>query len=64
LNPTRPGCPLRERFELPLFDRWHQELGTNMATTDEKRIDDRVKEIVCDQLGVKADEVKPSSSFV
>ncbi|MCY4016299.1 MAG: acyl carrier protein [Gammaproteobacteria bacterium] len=35
-----------------------------MATTDEKRIDDRVKEIVCDQLGVKADEVKPSSSFV
>ena len=35
-----------------------------MANIDEKRIDDRVKEIVCDQLGVKADDVKPSSSFV
>ncbi len=37
-----------------------------MANTEErdKRIDDRVKEIVCDQLGVKAEDVKPSSSFV
>ncbi len=37
-----------------------------MANNDErdKRIDERVKEIVCDQLGVKAEEVKPSASFV
>ncbi len=37
-----------------------------MANTDErdKRIDERVKEIVCDQLGVKAEDVKPSASFV
>ena len=37
-----------------------------MAKNDEsdKRIDERVKEIVCDQLGVKAEDVKPSSSFV
>ena len=37
-----------------------------MANIDEsdKRIDDRVKEIVCDQLGVKAEDVKPSASFV
>ena len=37
-----------------------------MAKIDEsdKRIDERVKEIVCDQLGVKAEDVKPSASFV
>ncbi len=37
-----------------------------MANNDErdKRIDERVKEIVCDQLGVKAEDVKPSASFV
>ncbi len=37
-----------------------------MAKNDEsdKRIDERVKEIVCDQLGVKAEDVKPSASFV
>ena len=37
-----------------------------MANIDEsdKRIDERVKEIVCDQLGVKAEDVKPSASFV
>ena len=37
-----------------------------MSNTDErdKRIDERVKEIVCDQLGVKAEDVKPSASFV
>lgn len=37
-----------------------------MANVDEsdKRIDERVKEIVCDQLGVKAEDVKPSASFV
>ncbi len=37
-----------------------------MANNDErdKRIDDRVMEIVCDQLGVKASDVKPSASFV
>lgn len=37
-----------------------------MANIDEsdKRIDERVKEIVCDQLGVKPEDVKPSASFV
>ena len=37
-----------------------------MAKIDEsdKRIDERVKEIVCDQLGVKVEDVKPSASFV
>ena len=27
-------------------------------------IEERVKKIVCEQLGVKAEDVKPSSSFV
>ena len=27
-------------------------------------IEDRVKKIVCEQLGVKEEDVKPSSSFV
>lgn len=37
-----------------------------MANIDErdKRIDERVKEIVCDQLGVKEEDVKPTASFV
>lgn len=40
--------------------------NTDMANIDErdKRIDERVKEIVCDQLGVKEEDVKPTASFV
>ncbi|MFT6403459.1 MAG: acyl carrier protein [Pseudohongiellaceae bacterium] len=44
--------------EKPL-DTKHWELISNMSTVEE-----RVKKIVCEQLGVKEDEVKPSASFV
>jgi acyl carrier protein len=27
-------------------------------------VEDRVKEIICEQLGVSADEVKPQASFI
>ncbi len=37
---------------------------TNIDERD-KRIDERVKEIVCEQIGgIKLEDVKPSSSFV
>jgi acyl carrier protein len=39
----------------------NKELG---AKKDMSSIEERVKKIVCEQLGVKEDEVKPSASFV
>jgi len=39
----------------------NKELGANI---DMSSIEDRVKKIVCEQLGVKEEEVKPSSAFV
>ena len=47
--------PIKVPFERPLAT----PLIKNMSS-----IEERVKKIVCEQLGVKEDEVKPSASFV
>ena len=39
----------------------NKELGANI---DMSSIEDRVKKIVCEQLGVKEEDVKPSAAFV
>ena len=61
---------MRPEFEGRLFtDPLCSEMPHTFVKTQELKIDmssieERVKKIVCEQLGVKEDEVKPSASFV
>ena len=52
-------------FAKPLCGgKLHNFVKTQELKIDMSSIEERVKKIVCEQLGVKEDEVKPSASFV